>query len=86
MSNRIFFAVSIITLSLDPRLTLNQTTKFGHDQIESINFADNKINVAQMLGSVFDRIENIVGKGENAGYQNFLLYPQCFQKASFLKS
>ena len=24
-------------------------------------------------------VENIVGKGENAGYQHFLLYPQCFQ-------
>ena len=29
------------------------------------------------------RVENIVGKGENAGYQHFLLLPQCFQKASF---
>ena len=27
------------------------------------------------------RVENIVGKGENAGYQLFLLFPQCFQKA-----
>ena len=24
---------------------------------------------------------NAVGKGENAGYQHFLLMPQCFQKA-----
>ena len=29
------------------------------------------------------RVEKIVGKGENAGYQRFLLFPQCFQKASF---
>ena len=29
-----------------------------------------------------DRIENIVGKGENAGYQLFLLFQQTFQKAS----
>ena len=28
-------------------------------------------------------IENIVGKGENAGHQHFLLFPQCFQNASF---
>ena len=28
----------------------------------------------------FDRVENIVGKGENAAYQHFLLFPQCFQK------
>ena len=38
---------------------------------------------------VFDRVENIVGKGENAGSQHFLLFQQCFQKAcytgSFLK-
>ena len=25
---------------------------------------------------------NIVGKGENAGYQHFLLFQQCFEKAS----
>ena len=28
------------------------------------------------------RIENIVGKGENAGYRRFILFPQCFQNAS----
>ena len=27
-----------------------------------------------------------MGKGENAGYQHFLLFPQCFQKLSFLGS
>ena len=36
-----------------------------------------------MLMSVYDKAENIVGKGENAGYQHFLLFPQCFEKASF---
>ena len=43
--------------------------------------AGDKINVAQMMISVFDRVANIVGKGENAGYQHFLLFPQCFRKA-----
>ena len=28
-------------------------------------------------------VESIVGKGENAGYQHFLLFSQGFQKASF---
>ena len=23
-------------------------------------------------------LENIVGKGENAGYQHFVIFPQCF--------
>ena len=36
-----------------------------------------------MMPYVFDRVENIVGKGENAGYQHFLLFPQCYQKLSF---
>ena len=50
-------------------------------------YADDKINLAQMMISVFDdRVENIVGKGENAGYQHFHLFSQCFQKASFLGS
>ena len=36
-------------------------------------FPGNKINVPQMT-LVFDRLKNFVGKGENAGYQQFLLY------------
>ena len=31
-----------------------------------------------MIISVFDRVENSVGKGENAGYQHFLFFPQSF--------
>ena len=34
---------------------------------------------------VFDRVVNIVRRGENAGYQHFLLFPQCFQKAFLLR-
>ena len=30
-----------------------------------------------------DSVENIMGKGENAGFQHFLLFLQYFQKASF---
>ena len=44
-------------------------------------FADNKLNATQDIKVVFHRIENIVGKEENAGYQHFLLFPRCFQKA-----
>ena len=46
-------------------------------------FADKILNVAKMMNPFFVRVENNVGKGENAGYQHFLLFPQCFQKASF---
>ena len=41
-------------------------------------FADDKLNVTQSVKVAFHRIENIVGKEENAGYQHFLLFPQCF--------
>ena len=44
-------------------------------------FVDEKSNVTQNIEVVFHRIENIVGKEENTGYQHFLLFPQCFQKA-----
>ena len=44
-------------------------------------FADNKLNITQNVKVIFHSIENIVGKEENAGYQHFLLFPQCFQKA-----
>ena len=47
-------------------------------------FADDKLNVARITISLFDRVENTVGKGENAGYQHFLLFPQYFPKPSSL--
>ena len=39
-----------------------------------------------MIVSLLDRVENTVEKGENAGYQHFLLFPQCFPKPSSLES
>ena len=49
-------------------------------------FADDNFSVAQIAKFFFNRVENIVEKGENAGFQHFLLFPQCFQEASFLGS
>ena len=46
-------------------------------------FADGKINATQKLKFALGGVENIVGKGKNAGYRHFLLFPQCFQKATF---
>ena len=39
--------------------------------------ADDIVNVNEKLKFVLRRVENIVGKRENAGYQNFLHFPQC---------
>ena len=44
-------------------------------------FADDKLIGIQNALFVLDKIENIVGKEENAGYQHFLLVLKCFQKA-----
>ena len=38
-------------------------------------------NLAEKFKFVLGRVEDIVGKGENADYQHFLLFPYCFQKA-----
>ena len=57
---------------------LNPLTKdniFYKTKLEA--FANDKLNIAKMNIS-----ENSVGKGENAGYQHFLLFPQCFPKPS----
>ena len=45
-------------------------------------FADDKIILTQKW-FVLGGVENSVGKGENAGYQHFLFFPQCFQNLSF---
>ena len=37
-----------------------------------------------MMISVFDRIENILGKGQNAGYQYFFPFLTMFTKGFFL--
>ena len=40
--------------------------------------ADDKINVTGKMTFVLGKVENIVGKGEKAGYQHFLLFSQYF--------
>ena len=47
------------------------------------DFPNDKINATYILNFVLGRTENIVGKGENAGFPHFLLVPLCFQNASF---
>ena len=46
-------------------------------------FADDKIIRTQKLKFTLGRIVKIVEKGENAGYQDLLLFPQGFQKLFF---
>ena len=50
-------------------------TPFPHDKILDLTklkaFADDKLDATKMIISVFDRVENIVGKGEIACTSNF---------------
>ena len=56
------------------------------DWSKSKAFADDKIKLARLIIFVFDRVENIVVKGENAGCQHFLLFLQCFHNTFCLVS
>ena len=47
-------------------------------------FADYNFKFDENGRKLSKRIENTVGKGEIARYEQFLLFPQCFQKACFL--
>ena len=55
-------------------LTLYQTINFQTGPKIKL-FADDKLNWAEKLKFVYRRVENIVGRDENAGYQHFLLFP-----------
>ena len=65
-------------------LTLTNEKTFDQSKLKA--FADDKIDVTHISKFALRMVENIVEKGENAGYQHFLLFPQCFQKLSFLGS
>ena len=41
-------------------------------------FADNNSEIDKNASEFSKRVQNTVGKGEIAGYQQFLLFPQSF--------
>ena len=46
-------------------------------------FADDNFKFDENGRKFSKQVENTVGKGEIARYEQFLLFPQCFQKACF---
>ena len=42
--------------------------------------ADDNFKFEENGRKLSERVENAVGKGEIARYEQFLLFPQCFQK------
>ena len=53
------------------------------DSAKLKEFADNNFKSDENDRKLSERVENSVGKGEIARYEQFLLFPQCFQKACF---
>ena len=62
-------------------LTLSQTTILDSSKLKE--FADDNFRFDENGSKLSKWIENIVGKGEVARNKQFLLFPQCFQKACF---
>ena len=56
-------------------LSLYQTTNFRPKE-----FADDNFDFGENGGKFSESIENTVGKGEIARYEQFLLFLQCFHK------
>ena len=53
-------------------------TNFGLCQTERV--CRRQFEFDEKNGKFSERVENTVGKGEIACYEQFLLFPQCFQK------
>ena len=55
------------------------------DSSKPKEFADNNFKSDENSRKFFERVENTVGKGEIARYEQFLLFPQCFQKTWYYR-
>ena len=59
-------------------LTLSQTTNLDASKLKEV--ADDNFKFDENGRKLNKQVENTVGKGEIARYEQFLLFPQCFQK------
>ena len=66
-------------------LIQNELTLPNEENLESKlkAFEDDMINFIEMIISLSYRVENIVGKGENAGYQYFSSFHNVFKSFFF---
>ena len=65
-------------LSLGKELTITRRQILD----SSKDFADDNLKFKKKkCRKLFKPVENTVGRGEIAHYEQFLLFPQCFQKA-----
>ena len=81
-TERLWFDLTDIFIMFSHVLVTHYPNDKNLDWYKLKAFADDKISVNEHLKFVLERIENIVGNGENAGYQHFLFFPLCFQNSS----
>ena len=74
-------AISSFVTELERQLTLSQTTDLNSSKLKQS--ADDNFKFDKNSRKFSKWVENTVGKGEIARYEQFLLLPQCFQKAGF---
>ena len=65
------------------KINLSSTERQILDWSKLKVFADDKIIAIIRLKFGMERVQNILVKGENAGNQHFLVFPQCFHNLSF---
>ena len=71
------------TSSIEDRKDYPITRQQILDSSKLKEFADDNFKFDENGRKLSERVENTVGKGEIAPYEQFLLFPQCFQKACF---
>ena len=59
--------------------------RYSSDWSEFKTVPDDNLNGVHLMISIFERVENILGIGKNAGFLCFLFFPQCFLKSFFLR-
>ena len=86
--------LSAICFNLDQSKILSSGNRLNNkilDFSKLYEFANNNSTRPQMIEFLINRVKNILGKVENAGYQhfvtsNFCFFPKCFRKAHSLGS
>ena len=81
MDFRIHICYQDLDTGLSPFLTHYQMTNFRLSKLKQS--ADDNFELDENTRKYSKRVENTVGKGEIARYEQFLLFPLCFQKACF---
>ena len=73
-----FLPYTVLIFHFKYTLNLSQTKNLEGSKLKE--FADDNCKSDENGRTFFKHVENTVGKGEIARYEQFLLFSQCFQK------